>query len=193
METLINSLTEQTQELKALYLEATEDFAKKEFSKIEKASKMPVEKWYEKFEIPTELKYVHNGCFVPKHMLENMLAKYSHELTQTLTPVSSAYNGKALYKMRDARYAAQKIASEGVESHVAKKLKLANTHYTDSIAKLAFRIEKKGLNENNLTLSSSRIAMNFETRITDGVKSVRAFTILAWGEINAPHYRYLIK
>lgn len=37
------------------------------------------------------------------------------------------------------------------------------------------------------------LGVNIETTITDGVKKVRAFTIVAEGEIQRPHYRYLIK
>lgn len=192
MNTLVNQLTAQTQELKELYLKATEEFAKKDFVKIEKWANASIEEWYAKYEIPTKIEKVHNGVFVPKHMLAGYI-EAGYEMKDSVQPDTKAYSGKALYKMRDKRYATQRIAGEGVDAYVAKQLKLANSHYTDSIAKLAFRIAKKGLNESNLTLTSSRIAMNFETIITDGIQKVKAFTILAWGEINAPHYRYLIK
>lgn len=35
---------------------------------------------------------------------------------------------------------------------------------------------------------------NISTTIVDAKqRKVNAWTILAWGEVNAPHYRYLIK
>jgi hypothetical protein len=37
------------------------------------------------------------------------------------------------------------------------------------------------------------VGVNFETTLSDGEKIVRAFTIVASGEIQKPHYRYLIK
>ena len=37
------------------------------------------------------------------------------------------------------------------------------------------------------------IGVNIESIITDGTKTVRAWTIVAEGEIQRPHYRYLIK
>ena len=62
-----------------------------------------------------------------------------------------------------------------------------------SIEKLAKRIEKKGLNQENIRTITSHVGVNIETTLTDGNKTVRAFTIIAQGTIQKPHYRYLIK
>jgi len=35
--------------------------------------------------------------------------------------------------------------------------------------------------------------VNIETTLTDGEKMVRAYTIIAEGQVQRPHYRYLIK
>ena len=80
-----------------------------------------------------------------------------------------------------------------VEHHVEKMVKNAIKHYEFSIEKLAARIEKKGLNQEILKVVTSHIGVNIETTLTDGNKTVRAFTIIAEGEIQRPHYRYLIK
>lgn len=80
-----------------------------------------------------------------------------------------------------------------VETHIEKMLKAANEHYDFSILKLADRIEKKGLDTSNLNVVTSHIGVNINTTLTDGTKTVRAFTIIAEGEIQRPHYRYLIK
>lgn len=85
------------------------------------------------------------------------------------------------------------LIKNGLDKFIEKELKSARLHYEKSIAKLALRIEKKQLNEDALTITSARIGRNIETTLTDGVKTIRAFTIYAWGEINRPHYRYLIK
>jgi hypothetical protein len=69
----------------------------------------------------------------------------------------------------------------------------ANQHYEDSIVKLADRIEKKGLDKNNIKVNTSHIGVNINTTLTDGVNTVSAYTIIASGEVQRPHYRYLIK
>jgi len=49
------------------------------------------------------------------------------------------------------------------------------------------------LNVDNLQLSTSYLDPNISTKITDGKKTVNAWTIIASGPIQRPHYRYLIK
>jgi hypothetical protein len=86
------------------------------------------------------------------------------------------------------------VNSNGVVGdHVAKMIKNATNHYESSIEKLAIRIEKKGLNQESLSIVTSHIGVNINTTLTDGIKTVRAFTIIASGEVQRPHYRYLIK
>ena len=81
----------------------------------------------------------------------------------------------------------------GLEVYVNKAIKQAEEHYEISIEKLALRIEKKQLNVENLNCVTSHIGRNIETTLTDGNKTVRAFTIIAEEEIQKPHYRYLVK
>jgi cell division protein FtsB len=81
----------------------------------------------------------------------------------------------------------------GIEKFVQKQVKEAGEHYESSILKLSAKIEKKGLNIEKLEVKSGMVGVNFETTLTDGEKIVRAFTIVASGEIQKPHYRYLIK
>lgn len=88
------------------------------------------------------------------------------------------------------------ILRDGHNAYVEKSEKLAELHYEDSIIKLTQRIIKKGLDFSKATIVTDLTHFdkgNIETIIKDGVRVVRAFTILAWGEVNAPHYRYLIK
>ena len=68
-----------------------------------------------------------------------------------------------------------------VEQHINKMVASAIEHYEFSIQKLALRIEKKGLNINNLTTVTAHEGVNIETTLTDGVKTVRAITIIATG------------
>lgn len=81
----------------------------------------------------------------------------------------------------------------GLEIHIKVAIQEAIDHYNDSIVKLAVRIVKKGLDIKLLQCTTSHIGRNIETILTDGSKIVKAQTILAEGEINKPHYRYLVK
>lgn len=74
-----------------------------------------------------------------------------------------------------------------------KELKKAEQWFNDSIVKLANKIHGKGLNLDALEMSSTYVERNLCTTITDGVKKVKAQTIFACGEINRPHFRYLVK
>lgn len=85
------------------------------------------------------------------------------------------------------------IVNSGLLIYMSKIVKDAEFHYESSILKLADRISKKGLNFENLKVKTSHVSVNIETTLTDGCKTVRAFTIIASGEIQRPHYRYLIK
>ncbi len=76
---------------------------------------------------------------------------------------------------------------------VKRSLENAKEHYENSIIKLAYRIVAKGLNQNNLKFTNSHVGVNIDTIISDGEKQVKAQTICAWGEIQRPHYRYLVK
>lgn len=88
------------------------------------------------------------------------------------------------------------ILNKGHENYVGSREKFAKLHYEDSMVKLTNRIIKKGLDFSKITIVTDLTRFdkgNIETTIKDGQRIVRAFTILAWGEVNAPHYRYLIK
>lgn len=80
-----------------------------------------------------------------------------------------------------------------ISGFMPKALKKAEAHFKNSLIKLADRITKKGLDEDNLTIESAHVGVNFDCRITDGEKTVRAWTIIAEGAIIRPHYRYLVK
>ena len=69
----------------------------------------------------------------------------------------------------------------------------AEQHYQASILKLADRIQKKGLVVDEIKVQTAHVGLNINTTLTDGQKTVRAFTIIAEGEIQRPHYRYLVK
>ena len=129
-----------------------------------------------------------------------MTKKWAAKEYETMKQFANDYSsGKFGYKNGDLekkyyRLPYYVVNSNGkVEQHIEKMIKAANDHYELSISKLADRIEKKGLNKETLKTKTSHIGVNIETTLTDGIKTVRAFTIIAEGQIQKPHYRYLIK
>mgnify|MGYP001602653057 CR=1 FL=1 len=150
MKNLINTLTEQTQELRVKFIEQTEQWAEKQW----------------KLNLERKNKY---------------------------------FNSKiGDYKYKQDYYDEQKYAYNTPNWHftpefIVKSIEKAEQHYTNSVEKLAYRIIKKGLNADKITMKTGYVGVNLETTFTDGNKTVTAFTVLASGQIQRPHYRYLIK
>lgn len=107
---------------------------------------------------------------------------------------------KATYKVRrrlSHRNASRwtrinKEADNTKAEFIELKKEEANQYYESTVLKLATRIREIGFNIDNLTLKSSHVDVNFETWISDGEKTYQAFTIIASGPVQRPHYRYLI-
>jgi hypothetical protein len=93
-------------------------------------------------------------------------------------------------KLRSSYYI---IRSNGYEAYLDKELKYATLHYENSLTKLMNRIVAKGLDVSKMTVESNSIGININIVLTDGEKSVKAWTIIAEGPIQRPHYRYLVK
>jgi hypothetical protein len=85
------------------------------------------------------------------------------------------------------------ILNKGLEVYLDSIKKDAIEHYETSILKLNERILNKGLNIENIKIETSHIDVNIETVLNDGFKKVRAYTIIASGSVQKPHYRYLVK
>lgn len=103
------------------------------------------------------------------------------------------YGKNHYYETQKLIHRMSSVIYSPVEAYIEKNVKLAELHYEGSILKLANRIEKKGLIVENITATTSHVGVNINTTLTDGIKNVRAFTIVASGAIQRPHYRYLIK
>ena len=99
----------------------------------------------------------------------------------------------AMYVVRKANSYTHDIIAIGEDVHVEKMMKYAEKHYEGSLVKLAQRIIKKGLDISKMTMKSGFMDMNLEIFLTDGEKSVKAWTIIASGMVQRPHYRYLVK
>ena len=174
METLKNALLNQTADFKATFIEKSIAFAEKEFARAEIIAKWSKEDWCKYFGLEPRI-------------LQNPTGPSWIDFPNNFHNTKDAKT----YLNLCAKYIT--AARGGSAAFIEKAIKSAEAHYTSSIEKLAFRITEKGLNIDSIKVSSGWVGINFECEITDGNKKVRAFTIIAEGEIQKPHYRYLIK
>jgi hypothetical protein len=86
----------------------------------------------------------------------------------------------------------ENITEKGFESFLNSELKHAELHYECSLIKLAERLVAKGISE-NYVIKSGYVGINFEVTITHELGQVKAWTIIAEGQIIRAHYRYLVK
>ena len=163
---LIDKLQSETKELKQKFLNMTKEWATSNFERVEKTFNWKEIDWCKYLKIEPSA----DNTF-PRGFYNTSKAKTYEKLKREIDG----------------------IRRFGKSGYVSNALKDAEIHYEESIKKLATRIEEKGLDIENLKLSSSNVGVNFETKITDGVKTVRAFTIIASGLVQRPHYRYLVK
>jgi len=172
---LIDVLKKETKSLKVQYLKFTKEYAKSEFEYQETLKMM---QYYERVK------------FLGYELIE-VTDKYNGRITQRFN--DEHYRNGDNQRLTRSIDKMNKIVSMGLSKYIEKMEENAILHYEDSIIKLATRIEKKELNKSNLTVKTSHVGVNIETTLTDGIKTVRAFTIIASGEVQKPHYRYLIK
>lgn len=119
---------------------------------------------------------------------EDLVAK--HFIPDVTTRNQRREIEKAFKSENDTRL---KFTKGGKEACIERARLNAISSYDAATKKLSVRISQKGLNVPNLKVKSAQMNGNLESIFTDGEKTLRSFTILAWGEVNAPHYRYLIK
>jgi len=147
---LIQVLREQTDDLKVLFLEKTEAYARNQFA-------------------------------------------WAQEFLQTAKDWNFE---KRKGNLKDISRATM-IWRTGEEKLIERELKLANLHYENSLLKLVDRLTKKGLTDTNFKILAKSLEINFELVLEHEVKSnriiTRCWTIIAGGEIQRPHYRYLVK
>lgn len=174
METLIEKLKKETTGLKEQYLKKTEDWVKTYFTTCVAQSTWKDADWCNYYGMTPRI--ANKG-----------------RASEFFTFPSGFHNTKESVKHYKKVHVIRTIASKGLDSLMQRELNNANLHYEDSIIKLASKISDKGLNEEKIIVKDSSVGVNINTTITDGVKTIRAFTIFADGEIQKPHFRYLIK
>jgi hypothetical protein len=174
MKNLINILTKETETLKVQYIVKTKEWVRDQFDSIMEKSNWTNLQWCNYFGLTQEI--------------------YNEGRPSEFKSFPKGfYNSKQSREYSNLKDKLRKIIQIGVEEFMLGEEKKAILHYEGSIVKLANRIEKKDLNIDKLIVKTSHIGVNINTTLTDGEKTVNAFTIIASGEIQKPHYRYLVK
>jgi len=102
------------------------------------------------------------------------------------------YNTKQARRYDTARNASFRIARMLLIDYVNSEVEKAKAHFESALQKLAYRLAAKGMTA-SAHISSQHVGVNYEAVIKQDDKVVRAWTIIASGAVQRPHYRYLIK
>lgn len=174
MENLEDKLRKETAELKAAYLVQTRNWAKNHFEAMKAKLNWSKEQWAKHLDIETEVYYEGTAS-------EHVDFKRGFHSTRKARVYHSEYS------------AALNVTYKGLNAYVESKEKDAVMHYDNSIKKLGSRLEGKGVST-DFEMVHQRLGVNFEIIIKhpDG-KFTKAWTIIAEGEIQRPHYRFLVK
>ena len=189
---LVKKLTSETRELKTAYLNDITKWAITEFSKLEKLSKL------NEFELGATLGF--DSHIVTENICPEIhpngvrrfkdINGYDYEGNFIAISFWQHKESKQLKKLQSEIRKAMKATKKGF---IKNEVVAATVHYNNSIKKLAQRVTKKGLELNNMKMKTSFLDPNINTQITDGTKTVNAYTIIASGPVQKPHYRYLVK
>lgn len=189
MKTLIEALTESTQDLKVKYIAQVKQWAKDQFKRDLECLNWNEIKWCEYFNLTPRLANYRGEpiTYDPKRKLVG---------SEFWTLPDGFYNTKNYSKMDRMRNAARNAERVGVDVYVKKEVAKGESHYKYSIEKLAERLVKKGIANDrgaDVKIESGWVGVNLELVITVDKIRVKAWTIVAEGIVQRPHYRYLVK
>lgn len=173
MTTLTNKLRQETESLKVQFIALNADWAKKEFERLENLFDATT------YEIGAVLGFE-----------SKEIEKFGTK--RTTWKNNNFYNTSDAKTLKNFETKIRNAKNLGLDKFIDNAKKAAEEKYNHSIEKLSARIEKKQLNEESLKIKTAHVGVNIETVLTDGNKTVRAFTIIAHGEVQKPHYRYLV-
>ena len=176
MNNLINILKSETQVLREKYIAETIVWANDYFVKSQKKLNWSDVAWCKYFNLTPRVANAGRGADI-----------------EFLTFPDGFYNTKDSVIYDRMKREAISLKKMGVEEFVKREIKHAENHYNNSILKLAERIIKKGLDTSKVVVKTAVMDVNITTTITDGNIVVNAYTIIASGLIQRPHYRYLVK
>lgn len=175
MKNLIEQLTEQTQDLKDQYLIQTEIWAKNNYNRLQERLSWKELDWCKLMGITPE-------------------AKKNFKNEEYFTFPSNFYNTRDARTLDNLKNEVRRVTCFGLEEYIKRELKDSLVHYNQSIEKLAFRLNKKGvIDGSSFTITKAKVGVNLEITIKHDNKVTKAWTIVAEGEIQRPHYRYLVK
>lgn len=194
---LTEILRAQTQSLKVQYLELTEKYAHVEFTQITKAQAWDLREWQNRRNVRFKRVCSYLGSRRRQdHIHDENCTQYDapdYDLPDG-TGRTDYENMKRDRQAKDDQHACKMAYEKGEPAFVARALKNAEAHYEDSLAKLAYRCHGKGIRPTSkLEVKTAHIDRNITTVLTDGTVNVKAWTIIASGPVQRPHYRYLIK
>lgn len=169
---LVKILTQETQELKKAFIEKTVRYAQEKFKQAESRKG-----W----------------------TYEDYAANYGE--VNSKYPISTLVNGERVVKTKELSKTAKAVKAEtmdvlntGLEKLIEREVKYAEMHYEQSIKSLAVRLNKKGIKDDTkMTIQTATLGQHITTTIEHEGTITKAWTIIAEGEIQRPHYRYLVK
>jgi hypothetical protein len=172
---LVNVLLEKTTELHVAYINYTKKWSVKSFVYMGKFLEKTEEEQFDQYSVKWEYKsYGVNKPFPYPISNDNRSMKNYNRLRNDLD-----------------KY--RRIREEGFKKYMDGEVKDANRHYNDSICKLSDRLMKKGVDVKKMTIKTAQVGINIEITIECNGVITRAWTIVAEGEIQRAHYRYLVK
>lgn len=93
-----------------------------------------------------------------------------------------------------AKSEANTICSRTKSEFIKKEKEAGIRHYENSLERLAIRLKDKGVTDNTkIEIINAWVGINLEMIIKHDGKITKAWTIIASGQIQRPHYRYLVK
>lgn len=190
MKTLLEALTENTQDLKAEYISNTKIWATDRFnSLLEKLSWNEVQ-WCEYFGLTPRLCNYHGTEVIPYDPNRKLTGMQFWSLP------SNFYNSRDARRQDSMKNEARQAKRLGLGDFVLMNVVKAEAHYDDSLRKLVDRLKKKGVPETfgeKVKIIKARVGINLEIVIKFEAIQVKAWTIVAEGIVQRPHYRYLVK
>lgn len=170
---LIDILRVELESLRIQFIEKTKVYAKEAFKFAEEQKAWTNEEWYKRYYVS----------------LKEVPAERSATGKAFMSPIYD----KNYVKMKNRKEVVDSMIRTGYQFFEDQEVRMAERHYEDSLLKLSYRIQTKGLDETNLKVTTSHIGVNINTTLTDSKLTVEAWTIIASGPIQRPHYRYLIR
>jgi hypothetical protein len=202
---LKDKLIEATQDLKEKYLNQIEKWAKGQYEYLKRVNKYRELDWCRHFGLEPELA---NASYRLSQMSEAKGMKYKDaiklikydpnlklERSEFWSLPSGHYNSGAARRQSALQDEARRAMKITIENYILNARNAGIRHYNDSIDKLVDRLIKKGISESreDVKIDKGWVGVNLEMVISVDQIKVKAWTIVAQGEIQRPHYRYLVK